>query len=50
LDPDEFTGFVEGEEYDWNAFSVEYRSNPRKKFFYQSVAVMEASTMAKIST
>ena len=35
LDPDEFTGFVEGEEYDWNAFSIEYRSNPRKKFFYQ---------------
>jgi hypothetical protein len=35
LDPDEFTGFVEGEEYDWNAFSIEYRSNPRKKFFYR---------------
>ncbi|MEO1588356.1 MAG: DUF5916 domain-containing protein [Bacteroidota bacterium] len=35
LDPDEFTGFLEGEEYDWNALSLEYRSNPRKKFFYQ---------------
>jgi hypothetical protein len=35
LDPDEFTGFLEGEEYNWNAFSVEYRSNPRKNFFYE---------------
>ena len=35
LNPDEFTGFLEGEEYDWNAFSFEYKSNPRKKFFYE---------------
>ncbi|MEL7249013.1 MAG: DUF5916 domain-containing protein [Bacteroidota bacterium] len=35
LDPDGFTSFLEGEEYDWNAFSISYRSNPRKKFFYQ---------------
>ena len=35
LDPDKFTGFLEGEEYNWNAVSIEYRSNPRKKFFYQ---------------
>jgi len=35
LDPDQFTGFLEGEEYDWNAFSIEYNSNPRKKFFYR---------------
>ena len=35
LDPDEFTGFLEGEEYDWSAFSIQYRSNPRKSFFYQ---------------
>lgn len=35
LDPDEFTGFMEGEEYNWNAASIEYRSNPRKRFFYQ---------------
>ena len=35
LNPDEFTGFLEGDEYDWNAFSIEYNSNPRKKFFYQ---------------
>ena len=35
LDPDQYTGFREGEEYDWNAISIEYSSNPRKKFFYQ---------------
>ncbi|MEO0899833.1 MAG: DUF5916 domain-containing protein [Bacteroidota bacterium] len=35
LDPDRFTGFMEGEEYNWNAFSIEYNSNPRKKFFYR---------------
>lgn len=35
LDPDEFTGFLEGEEYDWNTFTVEYRSNPRKKLYYR---------------
>ena len=35
LDPDEFRGFMEGEEYNWNAASIEYRSNPRKRFFYQ---------------
>ncbi len=35
LDPEKFTGFLEGEEYDWNAFSIEYKSNPRKKLFYE---------------
>ena len=35
LDPDEFTGFLEGEEYDWTSFSIEYKSNPRKLFFYR---------------
>ena len=35
LDPNLYTGFLEGEEYDWNAFSIEYSSNPRKSFFYQ---------------
>ena len=35
LDPDKFTGFLEGEEYDWNTVSIEYNSNPRKRFFYQ---------------
>ena len=35
LDPDEFTGFLEGEEYDWTSFSIDYRSNPRKIFFYR---------------
>lgn len=35
LDPDQYTGFLEGEEYSWNAVSIEYASNPRKKFFYQ---------------
>ncbi len=35
LDPDEYVGFLEGEEYDWNSFSINYSSNPRKAFFYQ---------------
>ena len=35
LDADRFTGFLEGEEYDWNVGSIEYRSNARKKLFYQ---------------
>lgn len=34
LDPDQYTGFLEGEEYDWNSFSIRYSSNPRKAFFY----------------
>lgn len=34
LDPSRYTGFLEGEEYNWNAFSIEYSSNPRKAFFY----------------
>ena len=35
LDPELYTGFLEGEEYSWNAFAIEYNSNPRKAFFYQ---------------
>jgi hypothetical protein len=35
LDPSQYTGFLEGEEYNWNAFAIEYNSNPRKPFFYQ---------------
>lgn len=35
LDPSQYTGFLEGEEYNWSAFSIEYTSNPRKKFFYK---------------
>ena len=35
LDPDLYTGFLEGEEYSWNAVSINYGSNPRKKFFYE---------------
>ena len=35
LDPDRYTGFVEGEAYNWNAVAIEYNSNPRKAFFYQ---------------
>lgn len=35
LDPAQYTGFLEGEEYNWNAFGIEYNSNPRKPFFYQ---------------
>ena len=35
LDPDQYTGFLEGEEYNWNAFAIQYNSNPRKAFFYQ---------------
>ncbi len=35
LDPSRYTGFLEGEEYNWNAVSIEYNSNPRKAFYYQ---------------
>ena len=35
LDPSQYTGFQEGEEYNWNAVSIEYKSNPRKSFFYE---------------
>ena len=35
LDPDRFNGFLEGEEYNWSSFSIEYKSNPRKVFFYE---------------
>ena len=35
LDPDRYTGFIEGEAYNWNAVAIEYNSNPRKSFFYQ---------------
>jgi hypothetical protein len=34
LDPSRFTGFLVGEEYDWNTISIQFRSNPRKKLFY----------------
>ena len=34
LDPDLYTGFLEGEEYDWSSFVIAYASNPRKAFFY----------------
>ncbi len=35
LDPSQYTGFLEGEEYNWNSFGMEYKSNPRKSFFYE---------------
>lgn len=35
LDPNLYTGFLEGEEYNWNAISMQYSSNPRKAFFYR---------------
>lgn len=35
LDPNGFTGFIEGEEYSWNNFSLEYKSNPRKSLYYK---------------
>lgn len=28
-------GFLEGEEYNWNFFGMEYKSNFRKFFFYE---------------
>ena len=35
LDPTQYTGFREGEEYNWNAYSIAYTSNPRKAFSYE---------------
>ncbi len=35
LDPNQYTGFLEGEEYSWNSIGINYNSNPRKDFFYR---------------
>ena len=34
IDASRFRSFLEGEEYDWQSFSVGYQSNPRKLFNY----------------
>ncbi|MCB0636958.1 MAG: hypothetical protein KDC54_10100, partial [Lewinella sp.] len=34
IDPDRYTSFLEGEEFDWHAFSITYNSNPRRAFNY----------------
>lgn len=34
IDASQYTSFLIGEEYSWNAFSLEYQSNPRRKFNY----------------
>lgn len=38
IDADQYTSFLVGEEYNWNAFSIEYQSNPRKQFNYNLAA------------
>jgi hypothetical protein len=32
IDPERYTSFEAGEEYDWNSFAIEYQSNTRQKF------------------
>lgn len=32
IDPDQYTSFEKGEEYDWHAFAVAFQSNTRQKF------------------
>lgn len=34
IDPQEYTSFLEGEEYSWSSVSLEYQSNPRRLFNY----------------
>jgi hypothetical protein len=34
IDPNEYSSFLEGEEYSWTSASAEYRSNPRRLFYY----------------
>lgn len=34
INPQEYTSFLEGEEYSWNSVSLEYQSNPRRLFNY----------------
>ncbi|MEM6379667.1 MAG: DUF5916 domain-containing protein, partial [Bacteroidota bacterium] len=34
IDASRFRSFLEGEEYDWQSFSIGYQSNPRKLFNY----------------
>lgn len=40
IDASRYTSFLKGEEYDWTAFGLSYRSNPRKLFAYR----LEATT------
>jgi hypothetical protein len=49
LDPDEFTGFVEGEEYIGTPFPLNTEVIPERNFSIESIVVMVVSTMAKIS-
>lgn len=38
INPQEYTSFLEGEEYSWNSVSFKYQSNPRRLFNYDVTA------------